>query len=471
MKQILRTSLWRERDLRLTGSAQAVVFLCDELLVVALLLHAFAAGWGSPGTALLLATAALPLAVGSVLAGPLVDRVSSRLLAAAAASAQAAVCLATALALVLGAPSWTVVACLLLVQVAQAVAGPTWSALLPGLVPRHRLAEAVGAVQTLVMLLGTAAPVLAGAAVGAGGVPLALTVCAVGFAAVAVLAVRVRTIRGGSHADAEAAPRVLDGLRLVRGDAVLRSFVVGFVAFVLAVEVVGVVLVLLVRGDLGGSALDYGLVGTALAAGLVAGNVVASRLGTGRRLVRAAVVGAAGMSVWLVVGGLAPGVLVLAAAMLALGACNGVVNVSAQTTLALRVAPEQRGRVLGTVTGALRTASVVGLAAGGVLGTVAGPRTLVVGAGLAGLLVSVWLWRALWRRTDLDAGTDGGPGPDRAVEPTAGAASAGPGPLVQRDEVVGGEAADRLGHEAEVEVVGAAEADARAAHVEAAPTG
>jgi uncharacterized protein YcfJ len=50
--------------------------------------------------------------------------------------------------------------------------------------------------------------------------------------------------------------------------------------------------------------------------------------------------------------------------------------------------------VLAATSGVLRTASVVGVVGGGLVGTVLGPRELFVAAGVAGLLVSGWLgWR------------------------------------------------------------------------------
>jgi hypothetical protein len=80
MKRILHSgtgSVWRHRDLRLAGPAQALTFLGGEVVVVALVLEAFSLGWGTVGTAAVLACAALPLAAGTVLAGPVVDRVNT----------------------------------------------------------------------------------------------------------------------------------------------------------------------------------------------------------------------------------------------------------------------------------------------------------------------------------------------------------------------------------------------------------
>jgi MFS family permease len=392
-----RASVWRHRDLRLAGPAQALTFLAGEVVLVTLILQAFAAGWGTLGTAAVLAVAALPLALGAVVAGPLVDRLSSRPLSVAAAASQGVMCLAMAASQLLGLPTWVLLAGLLLLALGQAVAGPTWSALLPQLVEREELAGAVGSVQALTMVLSMLAPVAAGAALAVGGPALPLLLAAGVFVAVSALALGVRTQRLGTLASGAPAPRMLDGLRFLRDEPVLSVLVTGFVAFVLAVEVTSVVLVFLVRGDLGASEATYGVLGSVILGGLVAGNLLAARVPVGHAMVRAAAVGAVGMSVALVLVGLSPGVLVLGAALVALGLANGVVNTAAQTTMAVRVPHEQRGRVLGAVTGLLRTASVVGLVAGGAVGAVLEPRVVVVGSGVLGLLVGAWLCARLWR--------------------------------------------------------------------------
>jgi predicted MFS family arabinose efflux permease len=255
------------------------------------------------------------------------------------------------------------------------VAGPTWAALLPSLVPRAELPAAVGAVQGLAMLLGMAGPVVAGASVGLGGVTTALVAAGSCFAAVAVLASCVRTRRDVGALHGGRRPRAGDGLAYLRTEPVLSVLVTGFVAFVLAVELVGVVSVFLVRDRLGADELTYGVLGAVLATGLVGGNLLAGRVRSDR-LLRAVVLGAAGMSLALVAGGLAPGVLPLGVAFLALGLANGIVNTAAQATMAVRVPHEQRGRVLAATSGVLRTASVVGVVGGGLVGTVLGPREL-----------------------------------------------------------------------------------------------
>ncbi len=401
MKQTLRSrsvgsASWRNRDLLRVGGAQAVTFLAGEVVVVSMLLQAYSAGWGAPGAAAVLVAAALPLALGTFVAGPLVDRMSSRRLSVAAASWQAGVCAAGAVALVLGAHQAWLLLVLLMLQAGQAVAGPTWSALLPSVVEREALPAAVGRVSALVMLVGMLGPALAGGVMATGGAAAALAVSAAGLTVVALLATRVRVVRAGTAAAGAPAPRMLDGLRFVRTDPVLSVLVAGFVTFVLVVELVGVVLVLLVRGDLGAGELSYGVLGSVMAVGLVAGSVLAGRLPAGHAMVRAAVVGMLGMSGALLLTGAAQQVVALGAALLVLGGFNGVANVAAQTTSALRVPLEQRGRVLAAVSGVLRTASVLGLLVGGVIGTVVEPRTVVLGAGCAGLLVAAWTAFRLW---------------------------------------------------------------------------
>jgi MFS family permease len=415
-----RPSVWRHRDLRLAGPSQALTFLAGEIVLVVLILQAFAAGWGTTGTAAVLAVAALPLALGTVLAGPVVDRVSSRRLSVAAAAWQALVCLAMAASQLVDLPAVLLLVGLLLLQLGQAVAGPTWSALLPQLVEREELPAAVGSVQALTMLLGLLGPVVAGVALGLGGVEVALLLAAAVFAAVAVLASQVRTHRRGTAADGVEAPRMLDGLRFLRGEPVLSVLTTGFVAFVLAVEVTGVVLVFLARGDLGASEVAYGVLGSVIALGLVVGNLIGGRVPAGHRMVRAAALGAVGMSVALVAVGLAPAVWLLGIALLALGVFNGVVNTAAQTTMAVRIPVERRGRVLAAVSGLLRTASVIGLVAGGAVGALLEPRVIVVGSGVLGLMVGLWLCLRLWRER---VGTPG-PATATAIVPAAERAQA-----------------------------------------------
>ncbi len=425
MKRILhdiRASVWRHPDVRIVGAAQALTFLAGEVVVVALLLQAFASGWGTAGTAAVLAVAALPVALGSVLAGPLVDRFSSRTLSMTAAAWQSGACALAALSQVLGASEVWLLAGLLLLQLGQAVAGPTWSALLPSLVPRAELPALMGSVSALVMLLSLLGPVVAGVAVAGGGTSAALLVAAGLLGVVALLGARVGVERPGTTTGEGPAPRLSDGLRFLRDEPVLSALVGGFVAFVLAVEVVGVVLVFLVRGDLQAGELTYGVLTSGIALGLVLGSLLAGRAPAGHAMVRVVVTGAAGMAGALVVAGLAPGVVTLGVALVALGVFNGLVNTGAQTTIALRVPLEQRGRVLAAVVGVLRTASVLGLVLGGAVGGLLEPRTVMVGAGALGLLVALWLWRRLWRSPDTDA--TGSPEARLEAAETAGAAEA-----------------------------------------------
>lgn len=419
MKHLLRvrsgsTASWRNRDLLRVGVCQSLTFLAGEVVVVALLLQAFAAGWGATGTAAVLVAAALPLSLGTFVAGPLVDRVPSSRLSVTAACWQAGVCAAGAVALQLGTGEVWLLLVLLLLQVGQAVAGPTWSALLPVVVDCEDLPAAVGRVSALVMLVGMLGPVLAGGVMAVGGVAGALVVSAMSLAAVAGLAVGLGAVRPGTASVGAPAPRMLDGLRFLRRDAVLRVLVAAFVAFVLVVELVGVVLVLLVRGDLGAGEVTYGVLGSVLAVGLVCGTLLVGRVPAGHAVVRAAVVGMVGMGLALLLVGSSRGVVTLGAALLVLGGFNGVANVAAQTTVALRVPPEQRGRVLAAASGLLRTASVLGLLVGGLLGTVVEPRTVVLGAGTAGLLVAAWSASRLWRPPPDGEGPTAQPARDRS---------------------------------------------------------
>jgi MFS family permease len=395
MKRIfhkLETSVWRHRDLRLVAPARALNFLAAELVLVTLLLLAHDAGWGSAGTAAVLAVSALPLAVGAPLAGLVVDRVDSKVLTVAASTWQAAACLAMALA----GGSVAVLAGLLALQAGQALAGPAWQALVPRVVGADETTRAFGAVQSLSTLLGLLGPGVAGLLFGAVGPEAPLLAAAACFGGVALAAAGVRTRRRpGPRAAGSPAPRPMDGLRLLRRDAVLGPLVVGFVALVLAVELVGVVEVFLVRDDLGAGAAAYGAVGTVMACGAVAGAVLAGRLGGGWTLVRGTLLGCGGISSAVLLGALSPTLLVFAGSALLLGVAQGVLNAAASAVVAERTEDAHRGQVFAALVGSLRTASVVGLVAGGAVGALLEPRAVLALSGVAGLAVTAWTWRRM----------------------------------------------------------------------------
>lgn len=450
MKQLFRSfdraqdsgrapSLWRYRDLRVAASARAVSALGDEVALVALLLRVHDEGHGPTAVTGLLVAAALPTVALAGVAGRVVDRYDSRRLAVVSGLWQAAACLAVAFA----GPLWLVFALVAVLQAGNAVSGPTWQALVPDIVRREELGRALGAMQALTTLAAVAGPAVGGVMVAAGGFRAALLLDAATFVVLALASFAVRTRRGSARTQPEGTgePGVTaqtGGLGVLRADAVLWPLFTGLMAFVLVGEVTNVVEVFLVRDTLGAGATAFGLVGACVAAGIVAGSMMPGRLVGDAAMVRTAIAGAAGIAICCIAAGLAPSVAVLAVAWAVLGVANGALNVAAGTLVMTRTPEAVRGQVLAVLSGASRGFSVGALVLGGLLGSLASPRLVFVGAGVGALCVAAILARRLLGRTSAGGGGAVAAGVGGRAEGAVGVVDGGGhSPEVHRQGVVG----------------------------------
>jgi MFS family permease len=405
-------SVWRHRDLRIVGPARALSVLGDEMALVALLLTVHDTGGGARGISLLLASAAVPTVLLAPWAGRLADRWDSRVLTMTSALLQGLVCGALALSITGEVPAhpWLLYVLVALMQAGQAVANPTWGALVPRIVGDVETGRALGATQALTTVAAVAGPALGGVLTGLGGAQLPLLANTLTFAALAVAGALVRTRRGervllrpgrlvtdrstqqhrslGEPPLRHTKPHALDGLRIVRRDAVLWPLFSGLMAFVVVGEATNVVEVFLVRDALHGSATAYGLIGMAAAAGIAVGSVLGGREATTERRLRWIVLAAGVIAGSVVVAGLAPSLLVLGAAWTLLGVANGALNTSTSTLLLTRVPDASRGQVIAALMGASRAFSIGALALGGIALSVLGARGTFVTSGLLALGVT-----------------------------------------------------------------------------------
>jgi MFS family permease len=348
-------------------------------------------------------------------AGRLVDTIPFRTLASVAAVWQAACCVALAFA----DPLWLVYALVVVLQLGQVVANPAWVALVPEIAEPDEVGHAMGASQSLSTLAAVAAPAVAGVLAGAFGYGAPLLIDAVTFAGLAVAALAIRATR--QHAPpGETAAGEQPAAFSLRGDAILWPLVLGVCTLVLVGESTNVVEVFLLRGTLGAGTVVFGLVAAVLAVGVVAGSLFAGRNAPdGVRAVRTAVA-ALVLAVMLGVAGLAPVVLVFAAAWAIVGVANGIANVDATTLLLGRTPDFCRGRVLATVNGMVRGSSLAALLLGGLGGTLLGPRATFVAAGalmaVAAVALLIRLTRTLSAGSARSAATPSAP-PSEAGRP------------------------------------------------------
>jgi MFS family permease len=392
MKQSLHISLWSIRDMRLVLAGRTLSFAGDAVALVALMLRVSAEGGPGALSALLLAFA-LPSVAAIPVAGRIVDRYDSRTVLVIASLLQAAAGAGTAL--VHGLVPTLAFVCVL--QLGQAVAGPAWGALIPRIVGEDLVGRATGtgqALSGLAMLAGSAA---GGILVGLFGGRTALLVDASTFAALAVVAMLVRTRRRPEPGSAPKTDGVLAGLDVVFADRLLRLIVPGLWAFVVAGEAINVVEVLLVTGDLRLSAQGYGLVIAVQGAGGIAGAWYAGRVSSDVSRTRAVLAGTTAIGAACLAMGSAQVIVQLVLGAIVCGVAVGLLNAATGALVVTRTPEPVRGRVLAGLNGSARAFSVGALVVGGAAGHWLGARGTFLLGGAGCLVVSALLVPAVGR--------------------------------------------------------------------------
>lgn len=307
---------------------------------------------------------------------------------------------------------------LLMVSVVVAAAGITFTsaggAYLKRVVRPEHLVVAHGRFESTTWTATAVGPAAGGAAVGLLGPVVTVVANAFGFlaSALAVTAVRDREERPARPAPARAAD-LLRGWRFIHADRGLRSLFWNTVAVNALIMATEPLLAVLLLGELGWSAQQYGLAFGLPCLGGLLGARLAPRLEArhGRRRVLAAA--GALRAVWpiglvLVVPGPA-GVVLVMALQTAMLTCIGVFNPLFAAERLRRVPAERTGRVLvaWNATRALVVAALTAL--WGVLAAVTDARSAIGAAGVL-LLLTPFLLR-------MSAGTHG---PDRRTAEGSG---------------------------------------------------
>ena len=398
MKQSLQigSGVWSHRDIRLILPARMLALAGNAMAVLTLMLQAQDRGVGTVGVATLLIGLALPAIATMGIAGRLADTHDSRLLLSVGVGVQvlAFVVLATSLSFVI-----TLVGAVLL-ELGQATIGPVWTGLLPRVVGE----EAIGVVIAWERGLGAAAtPVgaaLGGALYGAFGARPALFTAAGAFT---VLWVAVQAIRTRRHVAAESSVAgrvrsgsVLAGISVLRADAVIWPMILALLPMIIMVEGINAVEVFLARDTLGATPAQYGLGELAAGVGGVLGAALAGRLRGVQSRARAAIGGFALACGALAVAGGASSFWFFLGVLVGVSAAAGLGNAANGALVVTRTPDAQRGTVGAALNGLARACGVLALALGGLLGTLASPRTVFIVGGLAGMCIVLALgWRSL----------------------------------------------------------------------------
>lgn len=441
-----RQPCWR--DVYLAAAARAVSYCGDMLAATALVLALQARGAGGLAVAAVLLASSVPMVVLAPLAGRLADRVDSRLLLTGVGLAQAAVCVVLAYT----GDTVAIVALVALLGAGLAISAPTSMGLTPAMVGRRDMPRASAVSQTAGSIGMLAGPALAGILVDRYGLRLPLLLDAASYLAIAGVGLALRTRRGGRFGDGgEVAgddpppPVPANGASSwrVRDDALLTLMIALTGAVVAAVSAINVAEVFFVRATLHASATAYGLLGAVWIGTMAIGSWGAARLSRTDRSTAVLL-----MVLFLVTSGViatlaaVPSVGWIVPLFAIGGITNGGENAAAGTLLGRRAPAARRGHAAAVFGAVANGANAVGFLAAGPLLGVIGPRQVIAGSGILGLVISVAclgpVLRAARRSTTgpavppVRAATCAAP-----VEPPVPGVSAVPGPRASGEGTVG----------------------------------
>lgn len=240
---------------------------------------------------------------------------------------------------------WTLMGIVSGIGVCAAISIPSWQTMIPDLVPRDRMFNAITLNSAQFNVARAFGPVLAGVVVDRFGITVAFAANAVSYLAVLWALAVVRTVRPQQIATEPPLERVKGGLRFVRDQpGVRRALLTVSVASLVGIPVMQHLPSL--NGALHGNASGLGLLGGALGAGSVAGALIINL--TEGRLTRSKLVtiGFFGFGFLLVAVGYSPRLWVAAAFLVPLGLFYLAVLATLNTGTQLLTPDAFRGRVM-----------------------------------------------------------------------------------------------------------------------------
>jgi MFS family permease len=342
----------RHRDFRLLWTGLAVSLIGSGLWLVALAWQVIELGGGPTELSLVTALYSVGLLAFVLVGGIAADRLPQRLVMLAADLVRAAVLLVLGLLSLTGdLRIWHLAAGGLVVGAGEAFFIPSYTAILPHLLPESELLAANGLEGTLRPLAQQATgPVLGGVAVAALSPGVAILTGGLTYlvSAGCLLAMKVRPAKGVPTAPGLASvfADLREGFGYVRRTSWLWATLLFALALVLFI--VGPLEVLLpfaIRDNLGGGADDYGLALAAFGVGGAAGALAISSRRLPRRYLTVMILMWGLGSLPFAVVGVAEALWVMFAALFVVGATYSAAMVIWGTLLQRRVPDGLRGRV------------------------------------------------------------------------------------------------------------------------------
>ena len=345
-----------------------------------------------------------PALVLGPLAGTLADRLPQRALMVVTQSLSGLWALLLGL-LVLGghAELWQVYVLAGLLGVTSAIDAPVRQTFVATMVPPAQLPNAVGLNSASFNAARLVGPGVAGLLIAAVGTGPVFLINAATFAAtvVALLALRADELHPLPRARAGRG-RTREGLAYVRSrpDVLLILLVVGLVgAFGMNFQMTTA---LMARVEFGRGATEYGLLGSVMAIGSLAGALAAAR--RERPRLRLVVGAAAAFGVFALVASAMPTYELFALSLIPVGASALTLMTAANATVQMTTEPALRGRVMAIYMAVFAGTTPIGAPVVGWLGEVLGPRASIAVGGVAALVAVAIVCLVVTRRRTVTVG-------------------------------------------------------------------
>ncbi|MGH2465385.1 MAG: MFS transporter, partial [Candidatus Limnocylindrales bacterium] len=296
---------------------------------------------------------------------------------------------------------WQVLVLAGLAGIANALAGPAFQAIIPALVERDALGNAIALNSAQFNLARIVGPAIAGVLIGIAGEAPSFWLNAASFIAVmvALIAIRMPTEQSIERARAGLWANLGEGFAYVRGRKPLLALLV--LAMAPAVFILPYLTLLPIFADeLGIGAAGLGLLTASIGVGALAGAMaVALRRRSGANG-RTLAIGLSLMSLTVAIFALSRIELLTCVALAVLGAAQVAYYTSTNTLIQLLSPGRLRGRIMSIyVLTSIGISPIGSLLAGGVAEVIGAPVTLAAGGVLTvlALLVVAWWYPELWQ--------------------------------------------------------------------------
>ncbi|VXC47726.1 Major Facilitator Superfamily protein [Arthrobacter sp. 9AX] len=295
---------------------------------------------------------------------------------------------------------WHAYLAALCLGIAGAVDAPSRQAFVSELVGQDKISNAVALNSASFNTARLTGPAIAGVLIAWVGTGPVFLLNAASFAAVIISLFRIRTTELAPALQASRGKhQVAEGVRYVRQrpDLVLIMFMVGILgAFGMNFPITNA---LMTTTEFGVGPGEFGLLGSIMAVGTLAGALLAARR-AGPRL-RYLLAGALGLGAFTLLASVAPSFWLYAAVLIPVGLASITFLNSCNTSIQLSVEPQFRGRVLALYLAILQGGTAVGAPLMGWIGSEFGARWSVAAGGAVVLVTALFAIIVVSRRSSL----------------------------------------------------------------------